>query len=277
MLTVNLNLTVEQGGYDEMKRFFTVCILCILGIFTLNSTVSGKDLNIDLLKQKACNVKLSSRDYQPVIPLNRSLNDDKEDNSNIQQNIASKIIRFHIIANSDTKSDQALKLRVRDEVLNYISPKLEDSKDINQSRKILTENNKGILEVAQKVINEEGYKYGVVSTLSKVNFPIKTYGNITLPQGKYEAYRIIIGKGQGQNWWCVMFPPLCFVDVSKGQASYKRTEKQMKGILNKKEYNSVDNGVENLNNKNMDNKNMNMNKKIEVRFKILDLVKKLGI
>ncbi|MBP2032365.1 stage II sporulation protein R [Clostridium algifaecis] len=253
-----------------MKRFFSICVLCILVIFTLNITASCKNLDTESLNQKNCNIKLNSRDYQPVIPLNKNINSDNEGNDDVQQSIASKIIRFHIIANSDTKSDQALKLKVRDEILKYISPKLENSKDINQSREVLKQNNKNILDIARKVINEEGYTYGVASTLSKVNFPIKTYGNITLPQGTYEAYRIVIGKGQGQNWWCVMFPPLCFVDVSKGQASYKQTEKQMKNVLNKKEYNSIDNGIEDLDNK-------NIGKNIEVRFKIIDFIKKLGI
>lgn len=173
--------------------------------------------------------------------------------------ISNKLIRFHVIANSDNESDQALKLQIRDRVLQYISPKLNNSESIEESRKILDIENENILNIAKEVINENGYNYDVESTLSKEYFPIKTYGNITLPQGKYEAYRIIIGSGEGQNWWCVMFPPLCFVDVTKGSIAYEETEKQMKEVLNEKEYNKVNNlvngnqGVDLVDNSNDDN------------------------
>ncbi|WP_461615440.1 stage II sporulation protein R [Clostridium sp. Marseille-QA1073] len=159
------------------------------------------------------------------------------------EDISNKLIRFHVIANSDNESDQALKLQIRDRVLQYISPKLNNSKSIEESRQILDIENENILNIAKEVINESGYSYDVESTLSKGYFPVKTYGNITLPQGKYEAYRIIIGSGEGQNWWCVMFPPLCFVDVTKGSIAYEETEKQMKEVLNEKEYNKVNNLV----------------------------------
>ncbi|WP_291583518.1 stage II sporulation protein R [Clostridium sp. UBA6640] len=157
--------------------------------------------------------------------------------------ISDKLIRFHVIANSDNENDQALKLQVRDRVLQYISPKLNNSKSIEESREILNIENENILDIAKEVINENGYSYDVESTLSNEYFPVKTYGNITLPQGKYEAYRIIIGSGEGQNWWCVMFPPLCFVDVTKGSIAYEETEKQMKEVLSEKEYNKVNNLV----------------------------------
>lgn len=187
-------------------------------------------------------------------------------NNNMQHDMASKIIRFHVIANSDSKSDQALKLRVRDKILGYIAPKLKNSKNIEESRKILRENNGEMLKIASSEIRKEGYDYKVNSTLSKVNFPIKTYGNITLPQGKYEAYRIIIGSGQGQNWWCVMFPPLCFVDITKGQVSYEKTENEMKKVLTPEEYKMVDNASLGLNKRN-----------IKFKFKILEILKSIGV
>ncbi|QAA31415.1 stage II sporulation protein R [Clostridium manihotivorum] len=165
----------------------------------------------------------------------------QEDGSLVSNDIKDKLIRFHVIANSDDKKDQELKLKVRDEILNYISPKLKDSKSIDESRKILKENDEKIKQIAAKVIKDNGYRYSVTSTLDHENFPVKTYGNITLPQGDYEAYRVIIGEGKGQNWWCVMFPPLCFIDITKGQVSYDQTEKQMKRVLTDKEYEEVNN------------------------------------
>lgn len=184
---------------------------------------------------------------------------------NVQKDIAGKIIRFHVLANSDSKDDQALKLKVRDKVLEYIQPKLKGSKSIEESREIIKRNNKEILYIASKVIEENGYNYPVRAAIENENFPIKTYGNITLPQGNYEAYRIIIGNGEGKNWWCVMFPPLCFVDITKGEVSYKETEEQMKKVLTPEEYKIVNNKISS------DNKEIG---NIKVEFKILEMLKK---
>jgi stage II sporulation protein R len=164
----------------------------------------------------------------------------EEANPTVEE-ISEKLIRFHVIANSDREEDQALKLKVRDSVLTYIQPMLKDSESIQMSRDILERENEKIIEIAKEVIKNNGYDYTVDSTLSKEYFPIKTYGNITLPQGEYEAYRIIIGTGEGQNWWCVMFPPICFVDVTKGAVAYEETENEMKEVLNEEEFNMVDN------------------------------------
>lgn len=158
-----------------------------------------------------------------------------------QKTIANKLIRFHVIANSDTTEDQALKLKVRDEILVYMAPKLKESKSIEESRKIIGENNEVIKEIAKKVIKKNDYNYSVDAKLSHENFPVKSYGNITLPQGNYEAYRIIIGNGEGRNWWCVMFPPLCFTDITRGEVAYKETEQEMKKVLTNEEYEIVDN------------------------------------
>ncbi|WP_315116645.1 stage II sporulation protein R [uncultured Clostridium sp.] len=168
------------------------------------------------------------------------------------EDIYSKVIRFHVIANSDLPEDQNLKLKVRDEVLDYIYPKLKESKDINQSRNILKDNSENVKKLSQKVVYDNGYKYNVDVKLLVDNFPIKSYGNITLPQGQYEAYKIIIGDGKGQNWWCVMFPPLCFIDITKGEVDVKETDEIMKEILDE-----------------------NASNKIELKFKGLEIIKKI--
>jgi len=178
-----------------------------------------------------------------------------------QSDVAGKLIRFHVIANSDDKIDQNLKLKVRDSVLKYVTPKLMNCKSIEQSRMIINNEDKNIKKIAENVIKENGFKYSVATDLSQEYFPVKTYGNITLPQGKYEAYRIIIGTGTGQNWWCVMFPPLCFVDITKGNVSYEKTEKEMKTVLSDDEYKMVDNTVN--------------NKDIIVKFKLVEMFEKL--
>lgn len=176
-----------------------------------------------------------------------------------QENISKKIIRFHVIANSDSIEDQSLKLKIKDEVIKYMMPKLDKSNSIDESRKILKENNDEIKKIAQNIIEKNGYKYSVNTHLGQDQFPIKTYGNITLPQGKYEAYKIVIGNGKGQNWWCVMFPPLCFVDVTKGEVSSKKTEQKMKKVLKDEELKKIDNSKNSY----------------EIRFKVVDEINKL--
>jgi len=183
------------------------------------------------------------------------------DNLNLQKSIEKKVIRFHVIANSDSSQDQAVKLKVRDKVLEYISPKLKKSKSKEESQRILKENDKEIIKIAEDVLRKNGYSYKVSTTLGKENFPVKVYGNITLPQGEYDAYRIIIGSGEGKNWWCVMFPPLCFVDITKGSVSYKETEKQMKQVLSEKEYSMVD--------------NTSQRDEVRMKFKIVEIVKSI--
>lgn len=158
---------------------------------------------------------------------------------NIVEDISEKLIRFHVLANSDSAIDQDLKLRVKDEVLKYISPILNESQSLEESREILKREDKNIIKIAEDYIKSQGFDYAVETTLTRENFPVKEYGNIVLPQGEYEAYRILIGEGEGQNWWCVMFPPLCFIDVTKGQVAYDETEKKMKDVLSEEEFKSV--------------------------------------
>ncbi|MGL5633696.1 MAG: stage II sporulation protein R [Sarcina sp.] len=173
--------------------------------------------------------------------------------------ISDKLIRFHVLANSDSTEDQNLKIKVRDAVIAYINPYLENSESIENSREILKSKEEEIIEIAKKVIKKEGYDYKVAVELGKSNFPVKTYGNVTLPQGEYEAFRILIGEAKGQNWWCVMFPPLCFIDMSKGQISYEESEEQLKQFLDEEEYKMITEEKE--------------SEKIKVEFKFLEFFK----
>lgn len=119
--------------------------------------------------------------------------------------ISGKLVRFHVIAVSDDEYEQQLKLRVRDAVLEYISPKLEGAESSSQAREILTAELDNIRETAQAV--SEGR--GVTVTLTRENYPTKSYEGFTLPAGEYESLRVILGEGQGHNWWCIVFPPVC--------------------------------------------------------------------
>ena len=149
----------------------------------------------------------------------------------VYEDIANEIIRFHVIANSNTDEDQALKLKVRDKAIEFVSNSLKESNSLEESRKFIIENKSNIESIAK---SENGYDYNVTSSLSRENFPDKIYGDVVFPQGEYEAYRILIGEAKGENWWCVMFPPLCFVDGTKDAIDSTEVVEKLEGN-NKKE------------------------------------------
>ena len=122
-----------------------------------------------------------------------------------QNSLSEKLVRFHVIAVSDDEYEQQLKLRVRDAVLEYISPKLEGAESSAQAREILAAELDNIRKTAQAV--SEGR--GVTVTLTRESYPTKSYEGFTLPAGEYESLRVILGQGRGHNWWCIVFPPVC--------------------------------------------------------------------
>ena len=126
-----------------------------------------------------------------------------------QDELADKVVRLHVLANSDSEEDQALKLRVRDAVLEQATAILEQSADRREAESRLRGQLLELERIAAKEIAEEGYDYPVTVNLENTDFPTKEYDGFTLPAGEYLALRVIIGEGQGRNWWCVVFPPLC--------------------------------------------------------------------
>lgn len=166
-----------------------------------------------------------------------------ESDSNIdelQESIAEKIIRFHVLANSDDVKDQELKLMVKENVVEYITPFLENSQSTEESREILISLTDEIIKIAEKTIETEGYDYSVTAGLKDTYFPTKAYGDIVLPPGMYEAYEIEIGESKGANWWCILYPPLCFVDVTYGVVPDSSKE-MLQNILDEDEYEVVSN------------------------------------
>ena len=136
--------------------------------------------------------------------------------STTSQNISSSFFRLHILANSNSEEDQNLKLLVRDKVLEYVNTLINDSMNKNEVISTLKNNLDTIRDIATSTIEECGYNYPVNISIGNFLFPTKNYGDISLPAGHYDGIRIEIGAAEGNNWWCVMFPPLCFVDVSSG-------------------------------------------------------------
>lgn len=136
----------------------------------------------------------------------------------VQSEVAQNVLRLHVIANSDSAEDQALKLKVRDRILAESNSFLKDSQSLSETGDLIYNNLDFLTNAAQDEIIKQGYDYPVRLSLGESSFPAKEYGNIALPAGDYQALRVEIGNASGQNWWCVIFPPLCFVDASLGKA-----------------------------------------------------------
>lgn len=181
---------------------------------------------------------------------------------NISKDYKDKLIRFHVIANSNTDEDQELKLKVRDEVIKYLQPKLQNSKIIKESEAIIKKEYSSLEEISKNIILKNGYNYSVKVGIQYSNFPTKQYSNIVLPAGEYKALKIIIGKGEGKNWWCVMFPPLCFVDESNGVID-KSTDDKLKEVLTDKEYKLIKQDTP------------KKTSRVKIKFKVLEVVKDL--
>ena len=119
------------------------------------------------------------------------------------------VVRLHVIAESDSDADQALKLKVRDAVLEELNKELADVKDKEEAEALLTESLPRIKQIAREAVSEEGFEYGVDVFLETEYYPTREYGEVRLPAGEYKSLRVVIGKGNGKNWWCVLYPPLC--------------------------------------------------------------------
>lgn len=176
------------------------------------------------------------------------LSANSENNDDIQKDIASKVIRFHVLANSDSDADQTLKLKVKDAVVNYLNPYMSESESLEESKKILKEHTNDIMEVANEVITSEGYAYSVNAYFCEDFFPTKSYGDVTLPAGDYTAYRIEIGQHEGKNWWCILYPPLCFVDATYGVLP-DESKDLLKNVLDEDEFDAVTGNISSDNTK----------------------------
>ena len=156
----------------------------------------------------------------------------------VSKDLSNSVFRLHVIANSDSTEDQNLKYKVRDKVLGYMN---EISKNCSSKEDVIllaTEHLSEFEEIAKQVIVDNGYDYDVTVKIGNFDFPTKSYGDISFPAANYDALRIEIGSAQGQNWWCVMFPPLCFVDVTSGVVPDESKE-IMKENLNDEEYSII--------------------------------------
>ncbi|MBC8570784.1 stage II sporulation protein R [Zongyangia hominis] len=165
--------------------------------------------------------------------------------------IRQDVIRLHVLANSDTDADQALKLRVRDRVLEETEQIFLNAGDKQDAAKRVQESLPAIETAARQVIDENGYDYDVNVTFQNEYFTTREYENFTLPAGHYDAVRVKIGEAAGKNWWCVMFPPLCIPAAE--------SEKKVESVIG-------EDGAEIISNK----------PKYEFKFKILEVFEDIG-
>ncbi|MBQ4057860.1 MAG: stage II sporulation protein R [Lachnospiraceae bacterium] len=134
------------------------------------------------------------------------------------------IMRFHVRANSDSDEDQELKLAVKEDVVTFLKPLLKECTSVAQSKQVLVSNMQNIYMVAMNTIVEQGYDYSVEVYITEETFPEKEYGDMIFPAGDYQALRVDIGEAKGQNWWGIMYPPLCFIDDTTSVVSEEGKE-----------------------------------------------------
>lgn len=181
--------------------------------------------------------------------------------SAISDNLYNSVFRLHVIANSDSEEDQNLKYIVRDNLINYMNDRCKNfsSKDevIEYAKKHLAE----IQEIAEGTVKENGFNYPITVEIGNFEFPTKKYGDISFPSGSYDALRVKIGNSSGKNWWCVMFPPLCFVDTTTGIVPDSSKE-SLQETLSSENYKIV---------------SENDSSEITIKFKIIEFFEKNGI
>lgn len=158
--------------------------------------------------------------------------------SAVSEDLSQAVFRLHVIANSDTDEDQQLKLKVRDKLLEYMNTICANCTTKAEAISIAEEHKEDFQNIAEKTIKENGFDYPVKININNFYFPTKNYGDISLPAGYYDALRVEIGNTSGQNWWCVMFPSLCFIDVSSGVVD-DEAKKNLEDNLNEESYHII--------------------------------------
>lgn len=156
----------------------------------------------------------------------------------MQQEIAEKILRFHVRANSNSKKDQELKLKVRDAVGAYMQRELAGVENLTECTAVVNSHLTDIIAAARQVVTKEGYDYPVTAQVETVDFPQKTYGDYTFPAGDYQALDVVIGSGKGKNWWCVMYPNMCFQGAVY-EIVQEDAKESLQQVLSQDEYDAV--------------------------------------
>ena len=158
--------------------------------------------------------------------------------NDLQKDISKKIIRFHVIGNSNTEYDQSLKLHIKNAIVQELEPILYNVDNISSARKIIYKNLPLINHIAKRELIKHNSSYSVKTTMSTRFFPIKQYGDMTLPEGEYESVCVELGDAAGKNWWCVLYPSLCFIDCTYSVLPSESKDKLNKALTSD-EYNYI--------------------------------------
>lgn len=153
----------------------------------------------------------------------------------MQESLAEEVLRFHVLANSDSKEDQDLKMKVKEEAISYLNKNMPELENAEETQEWIRMHTDEIEAAGADVIRREGYEYTVSAAVTTCWFPEKTYGDVTFPQGNYKALRIEIGEAKGQNWWCVLYPGLCFMNAANAVVPEEGKQK-LKNVLTEEEY-----------------------------------------
>ncbi len=156
----------------------------------------------------------------------------------LQEGIAEEVLRLHIIADSNSDEDQIVKLQVKDEIITYLHPYLASATNKAEAIDCIKAQLPMLTHIADTVLADNGFCYTSTAAIERCSFPIKTYGDITLPAGEYDALRIQLGTASGKNWWCLVFPKLCFTDVTHGTLP-KESKEALKEVLTDDEYDAI--------------------------------------
>ena len=179
----------------------------------------------------------------------------------VSDDLSNAVFRLHVIANSDSDEDQNLKLKVRDNLLQYMNTISSDCSTKEEAISIANMHKEDFYKSAKQTISDNGYDYDVKINIGNFYFPTKNYGDISLPAGMYDALRVEIGEAKGKNWWCVMFPSLCFIDVSSGIVDDNAKE-SLQENLNTESYNII---------------SKSNDSKLEFKFKIIEFFAEKGL
>ena len=180
----------------------------------------------------------------------------------VSEEISNSVFRLHVIANSDSEEDQNLKYEVRDSLLKYMNSLCSGIFSKEEAINIAQEHIQDFENIARAIILDNGYQYNVSVEVGQYNFPTKQYGDVSLPSGIYDALKVNIGSASGNNWWCVMFPPLCFVDVSSGIVP-DSSKKLLQENISKEEYDLITNSSN--------------NSELTFKFKVVELLENIRI
>lgn len=189
--------------------------------------------------------------------------------SSLQESVASEVLRLHIIGDSNNSQDQEIKLLVKEAVVAYLEPILKDVTHKTDAIYLIEQELPALTALSDQVLAEGGFSYCASASLEKTYFPIKTYGDLTLPAGIYDSLQIRLGSAAGKNWWCLVFPRLCFVDVTYGTLP-EESKAELAALLTREEYHLLFPDEE--------NSTVSLPEKKEkpvLRFKIFDLLKEL--